>query len=262
MILKSKNSTLPYTNIKNHIIDNEDLSIEARFTLIWLLRKPADWEIIKSYTIKKLGVGRDKLNKIFNELIEAGHIVQSQKRHNGRFLQCTHMVYEDPIDKKPGTEIPETELPKPENNPLINTETKNYSIEKNTTQQVEHEIQLNDLPKMPQPEKAQLLGLLKQLSIHQAFGILASFKLSKTPIKNPVAWFRFAIKETQNSRFNFPTDEQIREVQINSYNRYQTSELLERTVNNSINSVEASEINSKFGDFSGLRNIVKKSKIN
>lgn len=64
-----------YTVIPNALAQDKRLSFEARGLLILLLSMPANWHVNKSWVEEQSGnCGRDKTNRLFKELQEAGYI--------------------------------------------------------------------------------------------------------------------------------------------------------------------------------------------
>lgn len=64
-----------YTVIPNALAQDKRLSFEARGLLVLLLSMPANWHINKSWVEEQSGnCGRDKTNRLFRELQEAGYI--------------------------------------------------------------------------------------------------------------------------------------------------------------------------------------------
>jgi uncharacterized phage protein (TIGR02220 family) len=74
-IFKAKIQT-EYTVIPNAAAQDNTLSFEARGLLVMLLSLPESWEIHKDWIIKQTSAGRDKVNRMVNELCEHGYIVK------------------------------------------------------------------------------------------------------------------------------------------------------------------------------------------
>jgi hypothetical protein len=77
--------------------EDVDLSWEARGVLWYLLVKPDDWQVWFADLLNKGPSGRDKLRRIFRELIAAGYMrrYRVHRGEDGRFVWVTE-VYEEP----------------------------------------------------------------------------------------------------------------------------------------------------------------------
>ena len=74
-----------YTRISNDFLQDDSISFEARGLGASLLSRPEDWEINISALMVEGSIGRDKVNKIIQELIKAGYMYKSQSRTSGKF---------------------------------------------------------------------------------------------------------------------------------------------------------------------------------
>lgn len=83
-ILKKKKKN-NYTSISNGFLQDNSLSFEARGLGASLLSRPDDWEININALMAEGNIGRDKVRKIINELIQAGYMYKSQSRTSGKF---------------------------------------------------------------------------------------------------------------------------------------------------------------------------------
>lgn len=95
-IFKSKLSD-NYVTLPNVTIQDVSVSWEARGLLAFMLSLPSDWAIHKSWLEEQAeGCGRDKLNRIIDELITAGYLVKQQKRSDaGKFAEIDWFVYSE-----------------------------------------------------------------------------------------------------------------------------------------------------------------------
>lgn len=83
-ILKKKKKD-NYTSISNDFLQDPYISFEAKGLAASLLSRPEDWEINVSALMSEGKIGRDKVNKIIQELIKAGYMYKSQSRTSGKF---------------------------------------------------------------------------------------------------------------------------------------------------------------------------------
>lgn len=96
-----KDKTHPFTPISNEIIDNTQLSAEARLILIKMLRNRDDY----SYSIEKIshstGISISKVTRAIKELKDYGYLRISKSRPtgfgSGRAFITTYEIFEQPI---------------------------------------------------------------------------------------------------------------------------------------------------------------------
>lgn len=83
-----------YAQIPNSTAQDNRLSFEARGVLTLLLSMPDDWEVTKQWLCNQTSAGRDKVQRIINELVEFGYIRKSQQRTTGgKFTSNDLFVY-------------------------------------------------------------------------------------------------------------------------------------------------------------------------
>lgn len=134
-IYKSKQAS-NYTVLPNDVF-HSDLSLGAIGLLAYFLSLPPDWVIYKTTLHTKLNIGRDKLDKYFNELRNKGFVVSVKKIDKGK-ISYEHIVYDKPfngepqqpkpITAQPSTGKPLTEKPLTVELPLLSTNTINTNI--------------------------------------------------------------------------------------------------------------------------------------
>lgn len=73
------------------------LSFEARGVLCYLLSKPDDWVTSRTDLMREGQCGREKINRILNELKEAGYLaVRMDHDETGRFSGVAYYIYDVP----------------------------------------------------------------------------------------------------------------------------------------------------------------------
>lgn len=272
-IVKSTEKT-SYTNIKNHIIENKELSIDAKFILIWLLRKPKNWKIRKENMKNDLGIGRDKLNNALAELTKAGHLKDFQPREGGRYKKSKYTVYEDPIlpaginqeeqvqmnsdTKIQKTEKPQAEKPYTEKEQQTTTDSLGTNIYIEQPSGESHKIQIDDLPKILGNKKGDIFEKMDYLNTDQSFGILAIYNNSKASIKKPTAWFLSMISKCFNSEFALPDHHLIEKEILSSINRQKTKGNIRDTLAISETNCIAPSDTPPHGDFNSIKNSLNK----
>lgn len=148
-ILKKKKKN-NYTSISNDFLQDNSISFEARGLAASLLSRPEDWEINVSALMSEGKIGRDKVNKIIQELIKAGYMYKSQSRTSGKFSRNILFIsdekdylFEEVIEKertspltektatvKPVTGEPSTENPEQQTKEYTNTNITNTTTTK------------------------------------------------------------------------------------------------------------------------------------
>lgn len=114
------------------------LSLEARGLLVMMASLPDNWSYSETGLASKAGCGRQKVNRILRELIDAGYLLREQRHgENGKFTSCTYVLQEEapagmakkaPLYEKPSTAQPSTVKPSTGNHALNNKEEKNKEI--------------------------------------------------------------------------------------------------------------------------------------
>lgn len=100
IIRSPKRGSVRYTPISNDVIQNKNLSFEARGLLIYILSLPQDWVLVKSNIQKQSSIGTCQFNRIWKELTNAGYIYSEKVRNpdTGVFIGWAHIAYEEPND--------------------------------------------------------------------------------------------------------------------------------------------------------------------
>lgn len=88
----------PYTLLGNAMLQNRDLSIEARGILASILSRPQNWSFRIKWLRQEHGVGRDKVYRLLNELIGNGYCRRSQGQdENGIWQPILYEFTDDPV---------------------------------------------------------------------------------------------------------------------------------------------------------------------
>lgn len=98
-----KDKDHPFTKIPNAIIDNTELSPEARIILIKMIRNVDGYSYSVDKISKSTGISLAKVKRAIKELIEAGHLRARKERlkgvGSGRGFTATYEIFEEPIAK-------------------------------------------------------------------------------------------------------------------------------------------------------------------
>ena len=155
--------TQNYTTIYNSFAQDKSLTLELRGFGIYLLSMPSNWNINPNQLRLELNIGRDKVTKLINDLIEKGYMFKQQKnptftkkgelkniyyfcddkellnkttepfRRDETPLQLplyANGITENPDTEFPITQIAATEITNTENPPYTNTNYYKKDIEK------------------------------------------------------------------------------------------------------------------------------------
>jgi hypothetical protein len=85
-----------FVTIPNRVLDDKRLCLEAKGLLCWLLARPNDWTFKLVLIGRLLGVGRDKTERLFRDLIDAGYVDRIQERTDGRWGAVEYVVFDEP----------------------------------------------------------------------------------------------------------------------------------------------------------------------
>jgi hypothetical protein len=87
-----------FTVVPNAIFEDPRLSIEAKGVLGHLLSRPHNWTVRLAQVARTLKVGRDKMQRIFNELIDAGYVLRGRPRMaNQQWAPIEYIVFDQPM---------------------------------------------------------------------------------------------------------------------------------------------------------------------
>lgn len=69
-----------FVRVSNQAVNDSSLSLEARGLLLYLLARPADWQVSVMQLRREFGMGRDRAYRIVNELLDAGYMKRARRR--------------------------------------------------------------------------------------------------------------------------------------------------------------------------------------
>lgn len=96
MTVVKRHHNSDFTIIPNRALNDPRLSIDAKGLLCWLLSRPHDWAFKLALIGPLLDIGRDKTERLFRELIEAGYVDRIQERKDGRWAPLEYCVFDEP----------------------------------------------------------------------------------------------------------------------------------------------------------------------
>lgn len=114
-VSKNKNFSI----VSNDILRDTNLSMKARFMLVYMLSLADSWEYSVAGLAKTIGCGKDAITSGIKELEEHGYLVRERVRDDkGRVQEMAYTIYEvpqNPVEVEPEAEYPETDNPEEEN---------------------------------------------------------------------------------------------------------------------------------------------------
>jgi hypothetical protein len=114
-----------FAALPNAIWEDRRTSVEAKGVLGYLLSRPHNWNVRLEQVGRVLDIGKDKLQRIFRELIAAGYVTREQTRDEstGSFGAIEYVVKDvpAPVAPLPQPEKPVPADPQPENPQPVNT---------------------------------------------------------------------------------------------------------------------------------------------
>jgi hypothetical protein len=111
-----------FASLPNAIWDDPSVSVEAKGVLGYLLSRPHNWNVRPQQVGQVLNVGKDKLQRIFQELISAGYVTREQNRDEaGSFGSMEYIVRDETVASLPQPENPQTANPQTAEPQPVNT---------------------------------------------------------------------------------------------------------------------------------------------
>jgi hypothetical protein len=112
-----------FASLPNAIWEDPSVSVEAKGVLGYLLSRPHDWNVRQQQVGQVLNVGKDKLQRIFRELIDARYVTREQIRDEstGSFGSIDYIVRDETVASLPQPEKPQPVNPQPAKPQPVNT---------------------------------------------------------------------------------------------------------------------------------------------
>jgi len=151
-----------FTIIGNDCLKDKSLGAEALGVICYLIGCPHDWIVRPSQLADRFGCGRDKVQRILNDLIELGYIRRSRLRNaeTGSWEGVEYVVLDTKDEPQPenqvvGADSPQPENPAPENPKLLKTDsTKKDSTKRPAKQDIPYSEEFENEVWKPYPRKA------------------------------------------------------------------------------------------------------------
>ncbi|MGM4932871.1 hypothetical protein AB7714_29950 [Tardiphaga sp. 1201_B9_N1_1] len=123
MTIIRRKHTSRYASFPNAIWEDQRIGIDEKGALGYLLSRHPDWKVRLRHIGNELGVGKDRMQRIFRTLIAAGYVTREIVRdEHGMIVAHEYVVTDEPnasTDVEEGVASPSVEhvasLPQPEN---------------------------------------------------------------------------------------------------------------------------------------------------
>lgn len=101
-IIRSVDSTPNnFTPLSNKLLQNNNLSLDTRGLLCYLISLPQDWVIYKENIQKQLGFGRKKMDRIWSEAKKFGYLTSEKFRESNGTWNYTYTITDVPLSTVP-----------------------------------------------------------------------------------------------------------------------------------------------------------------
>jgi len=111
-----------FASLPNAIWEDPCVSVEAKGVLGYLLSRPHNWNVRPQQVGQVLNIGKDKLQRIFQELISARYVTREQNRdETGSFGSMEYIVRDETVASLPQPENPRTADPQTADPQTANT---------------------------------------------------------------------------------------------------------------------------------------------
>jgi hypothetical protein len=86
-----------YGTVAATVMLDESLSSDARFLVAMVSVLPADWKFFIGWLLRKTGWGKNKLQKVMKEMVNAGHLERERRHVNGLYeWEYTFLIGQEP----------------------------------------------------------------------------------------------------------------------------------------------------------------------
>lgn len=94
MIVRTEKKKGRFGIFDNDILQDNRLSAKAKYVLIYMLNKPADWQFTEREISENITDGIAGINSAIKELIKFGYVIRRQKREKGQIKGYDYIIYE------------------------------------------------------------------------------------------------------------------------------------------------------------------------
>lgn len=121
-----------FTVTPNALINDDDLTPQARFLFVYMASKPDDWKFVQEPMAKNLGWSLPTLRKYLEELIASGWMSRERQRIDGKFDTFDYTLNPSPSAKNLHLDQVQ-KIPTWQNTNMVNFSTTNKDIEQKKT---------------------------------------------------------------------------------------------------------------------------------
>ena len=136
MSIIRRETTRNFTIIKNEIVNNQSLTMEAMGLLTFMLSKPDGWEFRQDHLCNHFNVGRDRMRSVMKTLSDAGYVRREKENDpiTGYIKTLTIVTDEPIIDRQAENQStvhrPTGFPPHGEPTPIVNTDCSKTELSK------------------------------------------------------------------------------------------------------------------------------------
>lgn len=157
--IEKGNWTVTFNDIFTTQIEGKKLTPEAWGIYVFMLSLPDTWDYTVAGLMTVVNAGRDKINRVLNELETAGFLIREQTTEGGRFGKMKYTLLQ--IPKTPFTEKPSTVKPITENKQQQST--KELNTNKQSTK--ESNTKVNIVYLTPEENEMPTLSLIENIAL-------------------------------------------------------------------------------------------------
>jgi len=172
MSIIRRETTKNFTIIKNEIVNDKSLTMEAMGLLTFMLSKPNGWEFRQEHLCNHFNVGRERMRSVMKTLCDAGYVRREKQNDPVTGYIKTITIVSDEPELNQDTVKPEVGEPKSENpsvgeaSPIVITDCSKTDLSKtisNKTSATKTQSPV-DLPNwMPMESWENFVGMRKEI---------------------------------------------------------------------------------------------------
>lgn len=90
----------PYVQINRKLLQSQNLSLDEKGLLGYLLSLPNDWKVQPTEVAKKVGIGRNKIYSLLTSLMDKGYCLRKDVKNGNLRSKYLYEILEEPVSKK------------------------------------------------------------------------------------------------------------------------------------------------------------------
>lgn len=142
-----------FTTVQNNIFryqkEGKKLSPEAWGVYVFMLSLPEDWDFTIRGLEKVVNAGKNKIQRILKELVDAGFITRTQTQNNGLFGKMEYTILQTPsnvfLNDSPCPQKPCPQKPYPQNPPQLSTKELKTNKTKDKRESISENVEMETI---------------------------------------------------------------------------------------------------------------------